>query len=361
MLSSTKKNSFGLFTQLKKEFNNVAFYVKGDSIIYVLIAFIVAFVCLFASFNDCANKISLFSYMYAMKWVVFFSTLFLFFGYFFILLLRREPRPLLCYWDKLKLIYTHRARIVSAFILLTAISTFISSFSTMKGLIPLVHPFEYDLIFHDIDFWLFLGHEPWRVIHSIFNSPYLTLIINFFYNVWFFLIWGVLSYFLLALPSRSRTRYLISWLLCWSILGMIIAMLLSSAGPAFVGRLDIKNHYYDPLMQLLQEQNVWLKHRGWGEVFSLGTQDDLWQAYANGKYMLGSGISAMPSLHISMAVLMALGISSLNRKLGFAFWIFAGIIMIGSVDLGWHYVVDGLVSAPLTWLIWYLSGKVMRQ
>ncbi len=69
--------------------------------------------------------------------------------------------------------------------------------------------------------------------------------------------------------------------------------------------------------------------------------------------MLGSGISAMPSMHVSMSVLMALGVSSLNKKLGFAFWGFTLIIYIGSFLLGWHYAVDGLVSAPITVFIWY--------
>nr|WP_253820835.1 phosphatase PAP2 family protein [Vibrio sp. 99-70-13A1] len=211
-----------------------------------------------------------------------------------------------------------------------------------------------------MDLLLFGGNEPWRVIHSLLYSPYITQAINFCYNLWFFLMWAMLSYFLFLSPSILRTRFFISWILCWTILGMITATLLSSAGPAFIIRLDGNNYNYDLLVQLLQEQNSWLIAQGWSELFSLNIQDRLWETYLHEKDMLGSGISAMPSMHVSIAVLMALVMNSMNNKLGFLFWLYAVIIFIGSISLGWHYAVDGIFSAPVTWLIWHISGKIQR-
>ena len=128
--------------------------------------------------------------------------------------------------------------------------------------------------------------------------------------------------------------------------------------PNFIGRLYPESSDYLPLMTLLHQQDIWLQQYSPNiSLSSLSTQDYLWTSYTTGKEMLGNGISAMPSMHVSMAVLMALGVSSLNRKLGILFWLFALIIYVGSFTLGWHYAVDGLVSGPVTLIIWHLCGS----
>ncbi|WP_182029852.1 phosphatase PAP2 family protein [Vibrio sp. B1FLJ16] len=158
-----------------------------------------------------------------------------------------------------------------------------------------------------------------------------------------------------------RTAFFVSFLLCWAILGNVLAMLLSSAGPVFLSRLSPSNDTYDLLMQILETKHAWLIERDWPGLYSLATQDMLWDAYVQNKDILGSGISAMPSLHVSMAVLLALSITRVNRKLGSLFWVFALVIFIGSFTLGWHYFVDGLVSAPLTIVIWRISNYVANH
>lgn len=347
--------------QLKREVTPILKNIHSDRLIYIVIGIITLSVTIFAYLNGFSNRVSFFSYMYTMPLVVMLTITIVGVGYFFLLAARREPRPILCYWNQIKKLVSYRSRICSAFVLLTAMSIFISSFSTMKSLIPLIHPFEYDHLFHDIDFWLLGGNEPWYLVHSIVDSPYLISAINYCYKIWFFLLWGTLSYFLLVSHSEVRSRYLLSWILCWTILGMIIAMILSCAGPAFTARLDVSNHDYDALMQLLHQHSSWLESQDSTGVMALKTQDALWQSYANGKEMLGSGISAMPSMHVSMAVLMTLGMNAVNRKLGLVFGIFAVIIFIGSFSLGWHYLVDGLVSAPVTVLIWVVSGRIVQR
>ncbi|GAL21045.1 Mlr1851 protein [Vibrio maritimus] len=343
---------------ITKEVNDITLHVKEDAALHGLVLIIAILVTIFASTTGYTNSISFFSYMYVMKLLAPVSLLVAVFGYFFILLFRREPRPIKCYWEKIKLIYSYRAKVISSFILLTSISIFMSCFSTVKSLIPLIHPFSFDHLFHRMDLWLFGGVEPWRVIHSIITSPYILQAINFCYNLWFFLMWAMLCYFLTCFPSKLRTRFFISWILCWTVLGMIAATLLSSAGPVFMVRLEPGFENYDLLVQLLQDQNSWLKGKGWSELYSLNIQDILWEAYVDKKDMLGSGISAMPSMHVSIAVLMALVMNSANKKLGVVFGLYALVIFIGSIALGWHYAVDGIVSAPVTWLLWRVSGKV---
>ena len=78
----------------------------------------------------------------------------------------------------------------------------------------------------------------------------------------------------------------------------------------------------------------------------------MWGYYLEGTPSLGSGISAMPSMHVSIAVLVALVSSQVSKKAGCIFWLFALIIQIGSVHLGWHYAIDGYMATALTVLIW---------
>lgn len=351
-------SSLGVFNIIKSEVGQVLYWLKKDALLHGLILFIAILVTAFAWLSGYDNQISFFSYMYILKFLVPLSLIFAGCGYFFLLLLRREPKPVNRYWEKIKLVYTHRARFMSGFLLLTSISILMSCFSTIKSLIPLVNPFKFDLLFYNMDLWIFGGVEPWQVVHSFIPSPYITHAINFCYNLWFFLMWAMLCWFLMLSPSKLRTRFFVCWILCWTVLGMIFATFLSSAGPTFVTRLENDYHSYDLLIQLLRGQDVWLREQGWGHLYSLGIQDRLWQAYIHEKDMLGSGISAMPSMHVSIAVLMALVMSSFNKIMGFASWLYAGVIFIGSIALGWHYAVDGMLSAPVTYALWHISGTV---
>ena len=84
----------------------------------------------------------------------------------------------------------------------------------------------------------------------------------------------------------------------------------------------------------------------------------LWDSYVNNKDPLG--ISAFPSMHNAMATIFALVTWRTNRKLGIAFVIFAALILIGSVQLGWHYAVDGYGAIAIALVCWWIGGVVAR-
>ena len=71
---------------------------------------------------------------------------------------------------------------------------------------------------------------------------------------------------------------------------------------------------------------------------------------------LGAGISAMPSMHIVLVLLWLFPAWHLNKYLGIIFTFYTAIIWVGSVHLGWHYFVDGLVSLVVISIIWRVSG-----
>ena len=100
-------------------------------------------------------------------------------------------------------------------------------------------------------------------------------------------------------------------------------------------------------------------------VYALDVQDYLWNSYLKTTIDVGTGISAMPSMHLSIAALLYFSAKELNKNFGYAMLIFLILIQIGSVHLGWHYAIDGYVSIFLTWLIWksmgYLCDKIYNE
>lgn len=355
-----EKNAYLIRCQLKREISSVWALMLRDRSVYALIIVLVLLISSFTSFYGYKNKIDFFSYTSILPIAILCSLALSSLSYLMFLIVRLEKRPLLCFWRKIKAMWQVRSYFIAGFALLSVLSVFISSFSTMKGMIPIIIPFQFDDMFHRLDVLLFFGEEPWRWAHWVLQSPFSILIVNVFYNVWFILLWITLSYYLCSYNNHFRKQYLISWVLCWFLLGIVLATLFSSVGPAFVQRLDPSNDIYLELMSILQTHHTWLVKNDWFGLWALNTQDELWNSYKSGKDMLGSGISAMPSMHVSMAVLMALGGGKANRWLGAVLWSFSGIIFVGSFTLGWHYAVDGLVSLPLTVAIWYVVGRCIN-
>jgi len=64
----------------------------------------------------------------------------------------------------------------------------------------------------------------------------------------------------------------------------------------------------------------------------------------------------MPSVHNALSVLFALAAFKINRIAGWAATAYALLIWLGSIYLGWHYAVDGLAAALLTFVIWPVAG-----
>jgi hypothetical protein len=66
----------------------------------------------------------------------------------------------------------------------------------------------------------------------------------------------------------------------------------------------------------------------------------------------------MPSVHNGVAFLFALAAWRANRPLGVLFGAYALLIWIGSIHLGWHYGLDGVVAVALTLWIWRVCGRI---
>jgi hypothetical protein len=231
-----------------------------------------------------------------------------------------------------------------------------ATFSNLKVLIPAIVPFSWDPTLSEWDRLLHGGYYPWQILQPLLGHPYVTSFINAVYHLWFFLAYGVICWQIASTDRpRLRMQYLLTFVLIWAVIGNIAAMLLSSAGPVYYGRITGLADPYAPLMTYLQHASTI------APVPALQVQDMLWKLYQSQGLALGGGISAMPSLHVAIAVSFVLLARAIDRRLAIAFAVFATLIFLGSVHLGWHYAIDGYAGIAGAWLIWRAVGWILGR
>lgn len=245
-------------------------------------------------------------------------------------------------------------RVAAALPVFVLMPVFFSAFTSMKTLIPAIQPFSWDPAFARWDLWLHGGSHPWELLQPLLGWPLVSSAVNAVYNLWFFVLFGLLLWQAVSLRDRRlRQQFLVSFVVTWAILGTLAATLLSSAGPVYFGRVTGLEDSFAPLMAYLREAGAAYP------IWALETQEMLWSDYRLADAGPGSGISAMPSLHVASAVLFALLGWRTSRALGAALTAFASLILVGSVHLGWHYAIDGYAAIPAAWLIWVAVGRLL--
>jgi len=205
-----------------------------------------------------------------------------------------------------------------------------------KVMIPPAVGFWADPALAELDSLIF-GQDPWRISHQLFGQ--LTPLIDRVYAFWAPTNFAFL-FFLLYLPAcTKKAQALLAYFLIMAC-GTLGQYLGASAGPIFYGHLGLGDRFVD------------LPVSPWVEV----ARDYLWSNYLSNSGLVGAGISAMPSVHVAVALWIALGARALLPRLQIIAWAYFVIILVGSVHLGWHYAVDGLVSCALTLAAWKLAG-----
>jgi PAP2 superfamily protein len=248
-----------------------------------------------------------------------------------------------------------RDRFVSAFWPPLLFASLLASFNAFKQMVLPLAGFSWDPLLAAADKALFMGVDPWRVSHALLG-PQATVVIDSVYHGWFvpMSLGLILCAWMPASTFRLRTQYMLSYIAIWIGIGSIGAWLMPSAGPCFyetyVGSQASFHELLQRLAQVQADTGVALT--------SLPTQDMLRQLHGADKLAIGGGISAMPSVHNALAMLFALAAFRLHKGAGWIFGGYAALIWIGSIHLGWHYALDGLLAFVLTWVIWLAAGRL---
>ena len=244
-------------------------------------------------------------------------------------------------------------RLIRGIPMLTALVLFMPAFSAMKSSIPLFNSHNWDAAFIAADQAIH-GDDAWRLLQPALGYPIVTSALSFAYLAWFFVVYSASIYFcFVARDHQLRAQFFITYFATWTVCGVILATVLQSVGPSFVGPL-LGDHRFDEQIAYLRAANEQYP------VLILRAQDFLIAARLDSSNELGAGISAMPSMHVGMATLIALSSARLSRAWGIAGYTFLATIMIGSVHLAPHYAVDGYVSVAATVALWALAGRLAR-
>jgi hypothetical protein len=238
-------------------------------------------------------------------------------------------------------------------------ASLLASFNAYKQMILPLAGFGWDPMLAAADKALFLGVDPWRATHAIFGAPAVTVAIDRIYHGWFVpMSLGVIA---CAWMPRStfqlRTQYLLSYIGVWIGIGSILAFLMPSSGPCFYETYIGSHAGFHELTARLAA----IQTETGSTLTSLSNQAMLKQMFMADKLIVGGGISAMPSVHNGLAVLFALAAFRLNRVAGWALAAYAVFIWLGSIHLGWHYALDGLVAGSLTYGIWLVCGRIAER
>jgi hypothetical protein len=246
------------------------------------------------------------------------------------------------------------SRLIGALPFLLAWPVFMAGFTAIKNLWNETLPFAWDQDIVALGAKLPFSTQLWHLV--AFQNPPVTRAIEFVYAFWGVPLVAVPFMICLRPPTcPKRTRYLISQLLVMILLGNVAAGAFMSAGPFWLDLTDPQGSPYTALFGYLQRLDPD------GPFSAALFQRYLWDAYQHRIAWFGSGISAFPSIHVAVAALYVLAGWPFGGIARVASAFFLGVIMIGSVHLGWHYALDGYAGMAGAGAIYYGVGRLQRR
>ena len=205
-----------------------------------------------------------------------------------------------------------------------------------KSMMPLIADFWADQSLADVDAALF-GRDPW----PLFRAGWLMPLYGYLYLLWFPVTFVTLGF--VAFSRRDLSPVVVAFIATLVIGGTLGQYLLPSAGPIFYERIGLGPRF---------AELVATNHFSFNRV-----SDYLWMHYQARDASLGTGISAMPSVHVALATWTACAWYRVWRPLTVPAVIYAAGIWAASIASGWHYSTDGLAGMLVALACFYLAHR----
>ncbi len=194
-------------------------------------------------------------------------------------------------------------------------------FSWVKSQLNYAAPFWADPLWADMDRSIF-GADPYIPLRAHLGSS--INFVDYVYSLWYPA--TILS--LTGVFFLRKSCSIVAYFLTWGFFGLTVQTIGASAGPIFWNRIGL-GHRFDLVTSGVPRESEFASNY-------------LWHVYTEKSNAVAAGISAMPSMHVAMAAWIAIAYMRTRfAPVGVAYWV---IVFIGSVALGWHYFMDGVIG-----------------
>ncbi len=245
------------------------------------------------------------------------------------------------------------SRAAGALLVATLVVPVQITFQALKQSIGAVGGFPFDVLMHESDVFLH-GGMPWQWLSWLLARPRLLRVVDIAYMAWFPVLLSFVVWLTWTSRRALRARALVAVVLLWVGAGNVFAAAFASAGPCYFGEVTGTASPYEPLVAELDAFGA--VH---GPLLARLNQRSVWRFSRNDEWIPFIGISAMPSLHVGAAVLMAIVAWQRSLAIGVVLVAFSVLTQIGSVALAWHYAIDGYAGAAFALATWWAAGRLV--
>jgi membrane-associated phospholipid phosphatase len=222
------------------------------------------------------------------------------------------------------------------------------SYRNLKNFLPLVYGKKtYDSVLHEIDRFLFFGHEPAIVLHSLLGETTAAHVLAFVYLL--FLPVSPLSLVVFLVWSRNISWgywYATAQCLAW-MFGTMSYYALPTLGPNFAFPFRYESLANTGVTSLLD--SLWYSRH---DVITAPLTTDSIQS-----------VAGFASLHVGIILTLALVTHYTVRHawLRWAMWVYFGLTVLSTIYFGWHYISDDIAGAAIAGLSVWIGGVATGQ